>query len=284
MNDTNFENTFCFESDNYKNSLDVLLELIKKKKTNIRELDIKELTSQFINYVETHKNEVSLEQYSDYAKMSAYLIELKTRSLLPNMDLNIKNSNSFEEERELFIKRLLEYQMYKNAIPLLMKYKEKRNYLIDKLPEDYDEYISTNLPITKLPKRLNIDKLKNAFENVLVRSLIKERLEEPTDLHMSTQEYTVDEVILELIESLHKKNKNGCTFSYFFANISEKKQNIDYFCMLFFVILSLVHQGYLFLEEKENDFFIDLNNNLLLNEKETINFIETIKKDLFGDE
>ena len=284
MSNTNFENTFCFESDSYKNSLDVLLELIKKKKTNIRELDIKELTFQFINYVETHKNEVSLEQYSDYAKMSAYLIELKTRSLLPNTDLNVKNINSYEEERELFIKRLLEYQMYKNAIPLLVNYKEKRSFLLDKLPEDSDEYVSLDLPVAKLPKRLNVEKLKTVFENVLLRSLIKERLETPTDLHMSTQEYTVDEVIIELIESLHKKIKNGCLFSYFFTTIPEEKQNIEYFCMLFFVILSLVHQGYLFLEEKENDFFIDLNSNLLLNEEETINFIETIKKDLFGDE
>lgn len=284
MSNTNFENTFCFESDSYKNSLDVLLELIKKKKTNIRELDIKELTLQFINYVETHKNEVSLEQYSDYAKMSAYLIELKTRSLLPNTDLNVKNMNSYEEERELFIKRLLEYQMYKNTIPLLVNYKEKRSFLFDKLPEDSDEYVSLDLPIAKLPKRLNVEKLKIVFENVLLRSLIKERLETPTDLHMSTQEYTVDEVIIELIEALHKKIKNGCLFSHFFTTIPEEKQNIEYFCMLFFVILSLVHQGYLFLEEKENDFFIDLNSNLLLNEEETINFIETIKKDLFGDE
>lgn len=284
INDFDSESKFDFFNSESKNSLDVLLELIKKKKTSIQEIDIKELTSQFVEYFETYKNEISLDQYSDYARMAAYLIELKTRSLLPDTDLSVKSQKSYEEERDAFIKRLLEYQMYKNAIPLLGKYKEKRSFLLDKDPEDSDEFLANSVPIAKLPKRMNPIKLQEAFEHVLTRNIIKERLESPVDLHMVTQEYSVNEVIIDLLDNLHNKIKQRCLFSYFFSTIPDEKRNIDYFCMLFFVILSLIHQNFIFVELVDNDFYIQLNEDLLKDEDKTINFIESIKRELFGDE
>lgn len=284
MHDNNFENKFCFNYSETNSSLDILLELIKKKKTSIYDIDIKELTDQFTEYFNLHKDSISLEEYSDYANMSAYLVELKTRSLLSDSDLSIKDSKTVEEERDWLIKRLLEHQMYKNAIPLLQSYQEKRSYLFDKIPEDFDEYMPTNAPLGKLPKRMNPEKLKIALENVFLKNLIKERLESPVDLHMSTQEYSLEEVIYNLVNSLNNNFPNGCLFSEYFKSIPDDKSNIDYFCMLFFVVLSLVHQEYLFFEEKNNDFYITLNKNLLTSNEETANFIEIIKKDLFGEQ
>lgn len=279
------EHKFSFNHSESKNSLDVLLELIKKKKTDIRDIDIKDLTDQFIKYFHEHENTVSLEEYSDYANMSAYLIELKTRSLLPNADLSMKDRKSIEDEQEAFIKRLLEYQMYKNAVPLLNKYKEKRSFLIDKYPEDFDEYLTSDAPIVKLPKHMHPDKLRDALEQVLLKQVIKERLETPVDLHMSVQEYSVEEVVLDLINTLHKSNTHSTLFSDFFLSLSVAKQNIDYFCMLVFVMLSLVHQGYLFIDEKmDYDFFIELNQELLSSQDVAANFIKQIKTELFGEE
>lgn len=284
MQDNDFENKFCFNYSETNSSLDVLLELIKKKKTSIYDIDIKELTDQFTEYFNLHKDSISLEEYSDYANMSAYLVELKTRSLLSDSDLSIKDNKTVEEERDWLIKRLLEHQMYKNAIPLLQSYQEKRSYLFDKIPEDFDEYMPTNAPLGKLPKRMSPEKLKIALENVFLKNLIKERLESPVDLHMSTQEYSLEEVIYNLVNSLNNNFPNGCLFSEYFNSIPNDKSNIDYFCMLFFVVLSLVHQEYLFFEEKNNDFYITLNKNLLTSNEETANFIEIIKKDLFGEQ
>lgn len=284
MQNNSFDDGFCFSYSETYSSLDVLLDLIKKKKTSIFDIDIKELTDQFTEYFNLHKDSISLDEYSDYANMSAYLIELKTKSLLSDSDLNVQSSKSFEEERDLLIKRLLEHQMYKNAVPLLQSYQEKRSFLFDKFPEDFDEYMPTNAPLGKLPKRMNPEKLKIAMENVFLKNLIKERLESPVDLHMSTQEYSLEEVIYNLIDSLNVNFPTGCLFSEYFRSIPSDKSNIDYFCMLFFVILSLVHQEYLFFEEKDDDFHISLNKNLLTSNEETANFIEIIKKDLFGDQ
>ena len=286
MFNENLNDKFSFEYSESKSSLDVLLELIKKKKTSIKDIDIKELTNQFIEYFHKHEHSVSLEQYSDYANMSAYLVELKTRSLLPDANLDIKGHKSLQEERDAFIKRLLEHQMYKNAVPLLTKCKEKRSFLLDKFPEDFEEYLPDSIPCTKLPKQMNIKKLSDALENMLIKQVIKQRLESPVDLHIAAQEYSVEEVILDLIETFHKKLTDGSTFSNFFLNhLPDHKQNIDFFCMLVFVIISLVHQGCLFIDELENnDFFLKLNTDLLDSKQETASFISKIKQDLFGEE
>ena len=54
--------------------------------------------------------------------------------------------------------------------------------------------------------------------------------------------------------------------------------------MLVFVMLSLVHQGYLFIDEKKDyDFFIELNQELLSSQDVAANFIKQIKTELFGE-
>lgn len=284
MNDSYFENFEFNINDEGKSSFDVLIELIRKKKTSIKEINIKEIVDQFIDYFNKHKDNVSLEEYSDYMNMSAYLIELKTKSLLNDEDLDIKSRKSFEDEQELFIKRLLEYEMYKRAVPLLNKCKEKREKHLDKYREDYDEYLPDNIPMGKLPKRMNPDKLKEALEALFTRCHIKEQLEAPVDLHMSGHEYSLEEVIMDLVDYLHTKAKDGCLLTHYFTQIDQTKADVDYFCMLFFVILSLTHQGQIFLKILDDgDIHVTLNHELLSSSETTANFIMQIKRELLGE-
>lgn len=267
-----------------KSSLDVLLELIQKKKKDIRDLNIKELTDQFLGYVAENKDKVPLEVYSDYANMSAYLIELKTRSLLPDYDANSsKYQRTLEEEKEAFIRRLLEHQMYKNAIPLLEEYKARRELYFDKNPEDFDDYLSSDIPLGKLPKRIDINKLKEAFEAIIDRQNIKEQLDQPIDLHIANHEYSVTEVIYDLVTYLGK-HLNGIFLMQYFDDLEPTRRNIDYYCMLFFVILSLIHQGYINFEEQPQGLFAKLSPALVNNQQISNEFIDSIKKELFGEE
>lgn len=276
-------NNSFYDYDNEKSSLDVILDLIQKKKKNISDINILEITSQFLEYVELNKDLVSLDIYSDYAKMSAYLIELKTRSLLPNFeDSGSKNKKSIEEERENFIKRLLEHQMYKNAIPMLETFKTNRELYFDKEPEDWDEYLPNSVPYEKLPKRIDVNKLKEAFESILDRSYIKQQLQKPVDLHLSNNEYSLEEVIYDLIIFLTKHNDGTFLFD-FFNNLDDSKKNIDYFCMLFFVMLSLIHQDNIIFEEINNSIHIKLNNKKFEKGNLSTEFIESIKREIEGE-
>ncbi|GAA5414632.1 segregation and condensation protein A [Ureaplasma ceti] len=269
--------------DEYQGSLTILLDLIQKKKKDIRDIDIKELTDQFLAYVMLMETKVPLEVFSDYANMSAYLIELKTRSLLPDYANNLtKYNRTLEEEKEAFIKRLLEHQMYKNAIPLLNELKTQRQLHYDKDPEEFEEYLSAEIPMGKLPKRINVEKLKEIFESILDRQSIKEQLEKPIDLHIQNHEYSVSEVIHDLITYLIV-NKDGVLLSQYFDEINFTKRNIDYYCMLFFVILSLIHQANIVMEERNQDLFLKVSDHILYNKGISDEFIRNIKNDLIGE-
>ncbi|MDE7221896.1 MAG: segregation/condensation protein A [Ureaplasma sp.] len=279
---------FEFEIHERKSSLDVLLELIRKKKMDIANLNISELTDQFMKYFENMKNKIDLEELSDYANMLSYLIELKTRSLIPdsNTDLKMK-SHDFELEKANFIRRLLEHQMYKNAIPLLENHRLERQNYLDKFPEEYDDFLPEDIPLGKLPKRLSVDKLVEAFENLLQHQSIHQSLSQDVNLHAETQTYSVDVVVYDLLSKLREYGNKSILFSNLFFEFDLSKQNKEYFCMLFFIILWLINQNYVIFEEDESntgDFNIKLNSEFINASDDTENFIASIRRDLFGEE
>ena len=281
QNNNEYEFSFLNHNLDEKYSLDVLLELINKKKIPINEIDIFDLTNQFLEYVNNTKNKVSLDVYSDYTRMSAYLIELKTRMMLPNSNDSYNGYKlSVEQERELLIKKLLEYQMYKKIIPVLESYKNRRSLMHDKSPEDFDDFLPSDIPYEKLPKKINPIKLKEAFELLLNKKYIKFQVAKKIDLHISNNEYSIEQIIYDLITYLYNKSEYKSTLIDFFKSLEIFKQNIDYYCMLFFVILSLLHHDDIVVEETENNLNIQLNNQKIKSNNMIDEFIKSIKENI----
>ena len=78
----------------FEGPLDLLLHLIKKSKMEIFDINISEITNQYLKYIE-HMNEMNLDIASEYLVMAAELIEIKSRKLLP---LSEEEENESEEE------------------------------------------------------------------------------------------------------------------------------------------------------------------------------------------
>ena len=68
--------------DGYEGPLDVLLELARKQKVDIRKISMVALVDQYLVFVEAAKRD-NLELAADYLVMAAWLAYLKTRLLLP---------------------------------------------------------------------------------------------------------------------------------------------------------------------------------------------------------
>lgn len=88
----------------FEGPLDLLLYLIRKNNLDILDIPMADLTQQYMTYVEkmrVHK----LELAADYLLMSAMLIEIKSRMLLP------KHADIEEEDdpRAELVRRLMEY-------------------------------------------------------------------------------------------------------------------------------------------------------------------------------
>lgn len=95
----------------FEGPLDLLLYLIRRQNIDILEIDVSEITLQYVGYVEIMKT-VHFELAADYLVMAAMLAEIKSRMLLPR-------SEELEEEeadpRAQLIRRLQEYERFKTA-------------------------------------------------------------------------------------------------------------------------------------------------------------------------
>lgn len=95
----------------FEGPLDLLLYLIRRQNLDILDINVAEITKQYIQYVEM-MNSMQFELAAEYLLMAAMLAEIKSRMLLPR-------SNDEEEEEEdpraQLIRRLQEYERFKIA-------------------------------------------------------------------------------------------------------------------------------------------------------------------------
>ena len=72
---------FKVDIENFKGSLDVLLDLAKAQKVNLENISITKLADQFHDFI-TNKEDLNLEIASEYLLMATWLAYLKSKLLL----------------------------------------------------------------------------------------------------------------------------------------------------------------------------------------------------------
>ncbi len=148
--------------DTFQGPLDLLLYLIRKHNLNILDIPMAELTQQYMRYVDTMCAD-QLELAAEYLLMSALLIEIKSRMLLPAMP-KIPNEEEHDPRAEL-VRRLLEYEQIKKAA-----------FHLNELPQVGREITVIRVwvehALINHPPNLHIDDLRQAWETILSRSHI----------------------------------------------------------------------------------------------------------------
>ena len=94
----------------FEGPLDLLLYLIRRQNLNILEIDVAEISRQYMGYIDLMKT-IQLEVASDYMVMSAMLAEIKSRMLLPKRT----EEDDEEDPRAELIRRLQDYERFKSA-------------------------------------------------------------------------------------------------------------------------------------------------------------------------
>lgn len=148
----------------FEGPLDLLLYLIRRQNIDILNINISEITEQYIAYVEL-MDAAQFELAAEYLVMAAMLAEIKSRFLLPRME---EDEEDEEDPRAQLIRRLQEYERYRDAA-------EK----IDELPRRYRDFhlASAEMPVLEkeipLPE-IDLQEVLLAFADVLRRSDLKE--------------------------------------------------------------------------------------------------------------
>lgn len=99
--------------DKFEGPLDLLLHLIRKEEMDIYEIEIAKITAQYLDFIDTMQS-LNLDVAGEYLVMASTLLHIKSRMLLPVHEEEIDEEEETDPRAEL-IRRLLEYQRYKDA-------------------------------------------------------------------------------------------------------------------------------------------------------------------------
>lgn len=95
---------YAIKIDNFEGPLDLLCHLIDKNKMNIYDINLSEITDQYIEFLK-EQEKLNLEIASEFVVMASTLLFLKSKNLLPKQE---------EEEEEIteeeLIRRIIEYK------------------------------------------------------------------------------------------------------------------------------------------------------------------------------
>lgn len=110
--------TYSVKLETFEGPLDLLLHLIKKNEVDIHDIPIYTITRQYLEYIKMMK-ELNLEVAGEFLVMAATLIQIKSKTLLPPEPDEENAEEEQEDPRAELVRRLLEYQKYKEAALLL---------------------------------------------------------------------------------------------------------------------------------------------------------------------
>ena len=205
---------YSIKIDNFEGPLDLLCHLIDKNKMNIYDINLSEITDQYIDYL-NKKKKMNLEIASEFLIMASTLLYLKSKNLLPKVE---------EEEDEItseeLIRRIIEYKKFKEISKVL-----KENYLIYS-----NRYFKAEEEI-ELPKRKlenkNYDKelIPNVYKDLVRRNSEKiNQNAKNIEKIAIVENYTVAGKVKEMFRVLIKQKK--FVFNKMFSLKKHNKQEV----------------------------------------------------------
>jgi len=187
------ESDYKFKLDQFEGPLDLLLHLIKTTKIDICNVSIAEITEQYLEFMK-NIDEVDMDKASEFIAMSATLLEIKSRHLLPSDPVP-----EDEEDPETRLKRQIEeYKIFKEQGEKLSKIEDVNKFY--KAPDN-----SVGTFKYELPETLSIDGLIKAFTNLMQNTAIK--AEAIQEKKIVKDRFTVSQKITQIKDMLLTKDK-----------------------------------------------------------------------------
>ena len=203
--------------EEFEGPLDLLLYLIKKQNIDIVDIPIFPITVQYVEYIKMMES-IKYELVSDYLVMASTLAEIKSRMLIPHDD----EDEDEEDPRANLVKRLLEYQKYKDL-----------STEIDSISRvNRDTFLASGIIVhfkkKDIEPTIEISQLEEVFKDVLRRADILAS----HDIH--SEPLSVRERMSNILEELGKNE----TISFIeFFDINEGRMGV---IVTFLAILELV--------------------------------------------
>lgn len=223
----------------FEGPLDLLLHLIKKNEVSITDIPIAAITEQYLAMLELMQS-LNLDVAGEFLVMAATLIHIKSRELLPGGDEEPDEDEGVDPRAEL-VRRLLEYQRYKDAAAEL----DQREILTR------DVFVRAPAPAEEAGPRefreISVFELLGALKRVIDR-LPKDIVHEVT-----LERITVREKMTMLLDKLRVESR--VIFESLFAEVKSRLEIV----VTFLAMLELVKVRAIriFQEEAEGEIVIE---------------------------
>ncbi|MDP3957972.1 MAG: segregation/condensation protein A [bacterium] len=222
----------------FEGPLELLLELIEKKKLGINDISLAQVTDDFIAYLKS-LGAVPLSYTANFIMTAASLVLVKSKSLLPSLALSSEEESNIDELK----RRLLLYQLFKGV-------GEKLRALYGALPlmkRPYPKITPLFVPDDKLTVALLRTSMDDVFANVPQREKAPEV--------MLKKVLSIE----EMIDTLTERVEAAMRLSFRDFSKHGKGRSRDekvYVIVSFLAILELVKQGVV--EAKQDREFDDI--------------------------
>jgi segregation and condensation protein A len=194
--------------------MDLLLELVRNQKVDIKDINLLELIDQYLNIVEN----TNLKTHSEYASMAAWLIAIKCRRLLPNNEEDVS-------EEELKIK-LLKYEEYTKISTKIKEILKEHKIPIYKEESILDKY---QLAL-EIENDGNIDEISEILWLVIEKQISTKQFDQNL---IEKEELKIENVKDDIMSEIYLKSRiNYIDFI--------KDKSLNYIIISFLEILSLV--------------------------------------------
>ena len=228
---------YSIKINEFEGPLDLLLHLIKQSNIDIYDIEISEITKQYLDYI-NKMEELNINVASSHIVMAAELMEIKSKSLLPKKEEDEEIEEDEIVSKENLINKLIEYQKYKEMTTSFKTLEENRQNIYIKAPEKLNNYIDE---VVVKNEDTTIDDLVDAFKKFLDRK----NLEKPITTKITNKEYSVKERKHNIKNILKEKKK------VLFTELFEEN-NTGFIIVTFLSILEMTKEKEIIIKQDTN--------------------------------
>ena len=239
----------------FEGPLDLLLQLIEVRKLFINEISLSEVTNDYISYIKQLPG-YSLLDTTHFVIIASTLILIKSRSLLPSLDLTVEEKDKIINLED----RLKLYQVLKRISEAVEK--SYRNITLYERQEKEKE-----VPIFVPDKNIKKEMLRSHIADVFRNQEVEEKKEKLHQIQI-TRVMSID----EMMNSLEERVKRAFTFKFSdlrvaYPDATEKEIKV-HAIVSFLALLELVRNG--IIDVLQNNNFEDMT----ISNRETIPLAE----------
>ena len=199
FNVENFESVVDYNTvlDDFEGPLDLLLHLINIAQINIEDVFVSKVTEQFLDYIEFMKSQPhrDVDKESEYLAIAAQIIYIKSKSMLPVVEVAGEEWGDEDEDKRALIEQLKqrEYELIKEETPKL-KELETVGYMY----KEPDKSLNT---VRIVYKDFTVSALLEAFAKMMLKNESLQREKEKVR-EIPKDEHTVEEKVAYIRERL----------------------------------------------------------------------------------